>query len=196
MQWATPLSIFISKIHRPPSKITGAEYERALNTIKDGDVLLSRDDWAFSNLAIPGFWKHAAVYYSGYVFEAVTHGVRKIRFDEWMYKKDYVGITRPQYVFEPEEVNRGVEFLNLCIGDNDQYDFTMSMGDVVGKGVDLGAIKNWYCSKYCYGFYKSMDSKFTDEFTIRETLGEPTVTPQDYWDATSKFVHVASFNIF
>lgn len=193
---ATPIGRFISKFHRPPSKITSEHYERALKYIQDGDTLLSRDDWAFSNWFIPGYWKHVGIYYNGYVYEAVTAGVRCIRFDEWMYKKDYVGIVRPNINFTVSELQRGFSFLVECISDEDSYDFTMSMDDLSEKtDVDMGSIKAWYCSKYCYAFYKSMNSSFTDQFVLKETLGEPTVTPNDYWEAVSKFKRVALFNV-
>jgi hypothetical protein len=164
--------------------------------IKDGDLVLSRDDWAFSNYFIPGYWKHVGVYYQGYVYEAVTHGVHCIRFDEWMYKKDYVGIVRADETFTAEELLCGFQFLDSCVKEEDSYDFTMSMEDLMPlTNTDMGKVKAWYCSKYAYAFFRAMDSTFTDRFTLRETLGEPTVIPQDYWDAAGKFIRVACFNV-
>ena len=45
-----------------PKRITGGLREEVLKLVKPGDVFVTRHDDALSNLFLPGFWPHAALY--------------------------------------------------------------------------------------------------------------------------------------
>lgn len=186
MESLVPITRLVSKFHRPEMQITGDKFEKAESLLENGDILLSFCNYNLTNLVIPGDWSHVCVYYDGRIYESVTNGVRNVRFDEWIYKKDYISIVRPNIKFSRKQKLDGFNFLKDQ--SKEKYDFSMMMGDVVAaRTEELGKTKSWFCSKYVYAYLKSMDSSFTNTFIVRPTLGEMTVTPQDYWNAKDKF---------
>lgn len=52
-----------TKVYRPGrSLISGKQIEQLKSTLAPGDVLLERREWYLSNVGLPGFWSHAALY--------------------------------------------------------------------------------------------------------------------------------------
>ena len=52
-----------TKIHRPGrSLISQAQIKQVQPKLLPGDVLLERREWYMSNIGLPGFWSHAALY--------------------------------------------------------------------------------------------------------------------------------------
>lgn len=179
LNYLIPVSKFIAKISRPEMRITTQEYSKVKELIKNGDCLLSRTDWELSNFFLPGFWKHCGIYLDGYVYEATTHGVRKVLLSEFCFKKDVVGIARPNFDLE---LNYAEMYLDRTLGLG--YDWAFSWMDNTSDA--------WYCSEYVYAFYHRMNEIFLFMFTPRPTLGELTIKPTDYWDAESKFTRIFS----
>ena len=48
------------RVHR--SLITGAQIRSILPLFRPGDLLLTRHEWYLSNIGLPGFWPHSALY--------------------------------------------------------------------------------------------------------------------------------------
>jgi len=48
------------RVHR--SLITGAQIRALLPLLRPGDLLLTRHEWYLSNIGLPGFWPHSALY--------------------------------------------------------------------------------------------------------------------------------------
>lgn len=179
---AIPLSKLLSKWHRPESKFTSAQYIDAKNVLLSGDILLSEVEWELSNYFIPKTYKHAAIYFNGLVYESVTHGVRSITLEEWLFKKDHVAIVRAKFEITASMLFLGKSFLDQNIGE--PYDFSFK----------LEGTSSWYCSKYAYEFLLAMNPSFGQTFILRETLGELTVKPDDFLLATDKFDLIAKYN--
>lgn len=179
---AVPVSKFISKFHRPEMKVVSPQYLSAKDVIKDCDILVSKVDWELSNYFIPGKFKHAAVYFDGMVYESATTGVRALTLEEWLFKKDHVGITRVNFPITDDMETSGLDFLITQLGEPYDYSFSFSGSD------------HWYCSKYAYEFLLAMNHDFAKQFDLRETLGEPTVTPDDLWNAQKVFTRVLEIN--
>lgn len=92
---ATPIQKVMQKIGNPEPKITSKFVNQLEAMIQPGDILGSREDWRFTNLFIPGYWSHIAVYVGGgYVVEAIGTGVRIITLEEFCYTKDSVFMLR------------------------------------------------------------------------------------------------------
>jgi uncharacterized protein YycO len=160
-----PIQKFMQLLHPPDSLVT-AQFALVLVThIKTGDVLLSRENWHFTNMFIPGYWSHAAIYAGGEVFESVGGGVRSQNIYEWLFNKDFVLVLRPQFFIDKSQI---VERALAQVGKPYDYEFRSE-------------IDTFYCSElvwYCLS---------NPVFEMRETFGVLTVTPQDFANATAKF---------
>lgn len=162
-----PLQRFIQKLHRPEPRINGAFFRFVDWQIANGDVLLSREDWHFTNYFIPGFWSHAALSSSESVIEAVGEGVKTVERAEWIIKKDYVMVLRPIFLSEDQK-DAASEFAKDQVGEGYNYEFNPSD-------------KQWYCSWLVYRAFRW--AKHRSPFVLRKTWGIPTVTPQDFENA-------------
>jgi len=99
--------------------------------IKPGDVGLHRDEGYLSNVAIPGFMKHAWVHVEPLrddgtapkIVEAVGEGVRHVNAIVPL-KTDYAIIVRPKTIkHRPEGVKVAVDKAMRIIGENYDVDF-------------------------------------------------------------------------
>lgn len=164
-----PVSKLVSKFHRPETDFSSAQYIMLKSKIQDFDVLVSRTEWEMSNLFLPGKWKHCAIYRNGMVFEATTHGVRCITLEEFVFKKDKVGLCRA----------------NASIGEMDGENILHFLYDNMGEGYDYtfdwGTTKQWYCSKYVYFALCEGIKGFAMNFHLSRRIGETDCAPDDIW---------------
>ncbi len=177
---AYPLTKSIGRFHLPFTKrrVGGVDVLNflAMSLEKDpiGMVLLTRTRGEPTNLMIPGFWKHAAIYIGGgNVIEAVGAGVIKTDIITFLTSKDFVVGLEPRFKCKRD---LAVTFAKEQEGLEYDYDFK-------------GKNKAFYCAELVWAAY---DDQFQDmaipcPFTIRETLGEPTVSAQDFYMATDKW---------
>ena len=97
---AVPLTKAIGHVHAPwtHKQVTGLHCQEALRILKPGDALHSRIEGELTNLFIPGFWSHGALYAGdGQVVEAISQGVVRTDLVTWMTRKDYVRAMRPRF---------------------------------------------------------------------------------------------------
>ncbi len=62
MQKGAAVSISPLRVHHRENFIDGADLAQAHGLLRAGDILLERRNWYLTNLGIPGFWPHAALY--------------------------------------------------------------------------------------------------------------------------------------
>ncbi|MBB5352902.1 hypothetical protein HNR46_003151 [Haloferula luteola] len=89
-----------------PKRISAALRTEVLKGVRPGDVFVTRHDDALSNLFLPGFWPHAALYYGeeGAEFlEAKKDGVRFRKAEETL-QVDSLVVLRPPLEFEEMQV--------------------------------------------------------------------------------------------
>jgi uncharacterized protein YycO len=144
--------------------------EKAMETMLDGDILISREAWHFTNLFIPGFWSHAAIYGQGQVVEAVAPKVQIVDFRDWVIEKHNWCVLRPVGGINGD---KAFQFANLQIGTLYDYRFSKNNG-------------LFFCSELVYDAWDAVSSWGIDVFTKRLTMGEWTVTPDDYYGAAQK----------
>lgn len=85
---STPIQKLMQRLHPPEPQTTFEDAEQVLSLMLPGDVLLSREKWHFTNLFIPGYWSHAALFGGeNEVVEAVAPRVRRQHFFDWVLRK-------------------------------------------------------------------------------------------------------------
>ncbi len=116
----------------------------ALAEMEPGDILLTRQNWGATNINIPGFWKHMAMYlWTGaylrknhgeyrsvfvdledtthYIIEAIWVGVRIISIEELCSHNDYLWVLRPK--FGQERKGRAIKKTLWLVGKDYDYSF-------------------------------------------------------------------------
>ena len=163
----SPLAKLIAFFHKPDSDVNTLEFVALKAMIKDGDVLVSRTNWSLSNIIMPGYWKHCAIYMNGHIYEAVTSGVRKTSLEEFFFKKDHVGLGRYSDALDSARLATATDVLESCLGE--AYDWTF-----------LGASKKYYCSELVF---VALDELYPHlQFEHSTILGQSIVTPTDVWN--------------
>jgi len=123
--------MFISNIYfsrRDSGRITQENLKKIIPKMKPGDIIISRRNWAATNVSIPGFWKHMSMYIGTseylkkeykensvkhlidtehYIIEAVWTGVRIIPIQELAFHNDYLGVMRTK--FASSRIQRAIQ---------------------------------------------------------------------------------------
>lgn len=134
------LHIHIRK--REHGLITDENIKAVEKLLEPGDILLTRGNWAATNLNIPGFWKHMAMYIgtgkylkekysfettsklkdeSHYIIEAIGLWVQIIPLETLCGHNDYLWVLRPKFKVEKRE--RAIEKTLKLVGKSYDYSF-------------------------------------------------------------------------
>lgn len=163
----------MQSMHPPEPRTTYHEARSVYQTLRDGDILLSREAWHFTNMFIPGYWSHAAIYQEGLdggmVVEAVAPTVQIVSFIDWAMRKNDWVVLRP-CTEEPLDGLRAASWASEQEGLPYDYQF-----DETNQA--------FYCSELVYQAYFHTNSMWTHWFTLRRTMGYLTVTPDDFYSA-------------
>lgn len=163
---STPLQKLMQKLHPPYAQTTVAEAEEILSHMEVGDILVSREKWHFTNLFIPGFWSHCAIYGEGKVIEAVAPYVQVVDFKDWVIEKHYWCVLRlpvrdgqRAYVWALKQVGCG-------------YDYQFS------SRLKRGMKRLFYCSGLVYKAYRE---------ELQRYLGRhKSITPEDFYKLSQR----------
>lgn len=179
MEIARPLARTAGRIHTPPHyrAITKLETYELAKLIEPGDVLLSHRNREVTNLLIPGYWKHCAMYTGeGRIVEAMGRGVVDSSLEEFCMTKDGVLCLRATFA-SPREAGLTVSFAKSLRGKPYDYLIEHEFSRAINEA--------FYCSEipwWCYEQVFIAQGK-SSPFEPRETLGVPTIAPQDYRNA-------------
>lgn len=166
----------ISKVCKPEPIIQDSDVSDIASKIQPGDLLVSRTDYELSNvvekLLTGSFWGHAAIYLDGYVYEAVTKGVRKTSLEKFCYTKDAVGLGRlPGPAWTPDQLAAMKAFCESKISE--PYDYSLIWG----------TMRKWYCSKLVYFAWKTGAPKDVAAIQTTDELDMIKITPQNVWNS-------------
>ena len=190
-QAVVPLEKLMTKFRKPDCLITQVHVDSLKREIQDGDFLFERCDYMISNLFIPGPYKHIALYYKGYIYEAVTEGVRRLEVDEWMFKKDHVGLGRQPFFQPTEEVmDRGERFLKKHVDKGEKYQYDFIIPSSINKPYS-SRWHAWFCSEFVYGWCMASCPDFEERCPLPKVLGQKKMTPDDFWN---RIMPVMTFN--
>lgn len=172
-----PLSLFLSKIgiRFGHGHISHSQVEEVAKRLKPGSIILTRINGEISNALIPGFYTHAAIAVSKTsVVEALYPKVKLTNIFDLLMSKNHAVIVEPLFADEVQMNLAAEEAYNLIGFD---YDMEFEPNN-----------RAFYCSEiiwYAYSFVvKNMP------FLPRERLGVLTVTPQDIYNAKTKFKEI------
>ncbi len=179
----------ISDIHAPwmETGIPPEARREILELLMPGDVLITRHDYALTNLFLPGYWPHAALYvgscedrerldievdserrrrWSGNrrVLEALKDGVL-FRDPEQTLAVDAVAIIRPK--LEEEEIALALSRVLEHEGKAYNFDFDFFRSDRL------------VCTEVVY---RAFDGVSGIEIPLRERSGRPTLSAEDLLD--------------
>jgi uncharacterized protein YycO len=168
-------SQWVAGIHMPFSKkrIDQDDYEHMLSVLKVGDVISTKTRGELSNVFIPGFWSHVAIYSgNGRVIEATTQGVVETNLAWFLFSKDYCAASRPNFLNEDQKW-LVIDYCKRQIGK--PYDYSFHTSD----------IDKFYCSEIVYHAFKFVLGQ--SPFKLKVVLGQETVAPSDFYNATKLF---------
>lgn len=102
-------------------KIHECDVKTAMQLLQAGDVILTRTEHTFSELAIQGYWSHAALYVGdGLVMEAISDGVVKHGIYDALMHCDHFCVLRPSVLKDCEIQQAVAKALTL---EGTLYDF-------------------------------------------------------------------------
>lgn len=174
--------------------VSEGDFSKIKSLAKPGMVIVTRTIGEFSNLFIPGFWTHAAIVYGAdgsednqiRVVEATRAGVVVTGIARFLFSKDYVMLLEPIFA----DAQQKVVAANWAFDQvGKPYDWDFLPPEVTASGITTP--KSFYCSKLVWAAYLAACGPNVP-FTLRTTLGVPTVAPDDLAKAVAKFSHLYS----
>lgn len=119
------------------SKITGARYLEVANYLKEGDILLSVDNYKLTSFLIPGYWSHAGIVKSTNgqitISEMISDGYSETNLYDFCKSSDNIMVIR----VDKNQSGYGLRMANeINKYINSQYDIEFEHGD-----------KEMYCSE-------------------------------------------------
>src|SRR3972149_3283542 len=141
------ISKWASKIHVPFSRkrLTGLDYYEIQPLLSPGTVLLTRTDGELSNVGIPGFWSHVALYLgNNTVIEATTHGVVETDLVTFLMGKDYACALDPRFTVTLDQSQ--LICLKAITQKGKQYDYEFNTSDIT----------KFYCSELIWWAYSQI----------------------------------------
>lgn len=161
-------------IHGPwtHKKTSQDDVEAIKDKLRIGDIILTHTRGEFSTLTIPGWWKHCEINLGDRkTVGAVNPKVRMAWLEDVIHDTDYFCIVRLNDMTDGEGCLIAEHAYN-SIGKN--YDMRMNFN----KPNEVS------CSELVYN---AVNRARPDALELRNRLGFDTFTPQDFYDAKSKF---------
>jgi len=157
------------KPHGQPKRVSAPLRLAAIKHARPGDIFITRHDDALSNLFLPGFWPHAALFLGAdaanpdapWFLEAKKDGVRRRPADETL-EVDALVILRPP--LEPARVNEAIA--RALTHEGKLYDFTF----------DFRTSHRLACTEV---IYRSFHQCGPIEFHLREVGGRLCLTAEE-----------------
>ena len=176
MEKSMPVTHFFGHLHAPFSHklFTGDDYREFMFLAEPGDIVLTHIRGEFSNLFIPGFWKHASMFVNKYdgIFQAIGTGTEITPPFDFLKSKDYVCLLRAEFCDKDTRL-LAANASRMFIGY--PYDYYFEPGS-----------NALYCSEAVLECYRKATDKFSP-FIRKDVFGVESVLPQDYWLAKTKF---------
>lgn len=173
---SVPITKAIGRLHAPYThkRVSGVHVLASQRLLRPGHVLMSRTRGELTNLFIPGFWSHGAIYVGdGFVAEAIGEGVVLTDIVTFMTTKDAIAICAPLFASDAE-MTTAAAWAREQRGK--KYDFEFTSGNDA-----------FYCFELTYAAYHVALGGASPWELRSETMGVPTVLGDDIERARDKW---------
>lgn len=178
----------ISELHDrwTPKRVTQTIRDQLADILEPGDILLTKHQGALTNLFLPGFWPHAALYVGAIhqhpdlhisdrtrehwfgtrcVLEALKDGVHFRPLHKTL-QVDAFAVVRPK--LNPDQIKTGIE--NVAVHAGKLYNFNF----------DFFSSDRLVCTEVVY---RAFDGLGDFQLPLKERAGRPTLSANDLMDA-------------
>lgn len=180
LSWAFPAVAAFGSLHWPFTErmVRACDVLEVGPHLIPGAIFLTAMRGTATNLVIPGFWTHVAMYVGNQeITEAVVHpGVRRSTLPDLLTTKDYAILLWPRFA-DRMQMATAAEWAKRQEGK--PYDREMASDLKAFSRSELGG------DAYVYTM-----GGLTCPFQARDRFGEPIFTPQDFFDAKDKWMMV------
>lgn len=155
--------------------------------LQPGDVLITRHDRAFTNLFLPGYWPHAALY----VGSEADRRAMEIRLDperaaRWSGDRRVLEALKDGVLYRPLETTLAVDAVAVIRPRLDTIDVAYALervsqheGKLYNFDFDFFRSDRLVCTEVVYRAYEGVGAI---EIPVRERSGRPTVSAEDLLD--------------
>jgi uncharacterized protein YycO len=175
-------------VEKKNKRVSGEVLDSIAGFLQPGDVIITRHAKALTNLFIPGFWPHAALYVGAteqreagnFVLEARKDGVRLRPLQDTLSVDAFV-VLRPN--LDSESIDKAIERAFTHEGKMYNFDFDFFNSDRV------------VCTELIYRSYDGLDGL---RFPLHDRAGRKVHTAEDFLDFaidTEAFEPVAIFGV-
>ncbi len=175
-------------VEKKNKRVSAEVLDSIAGFLQPGDVIITRHAKALTNLFIPGFWPHAALYVGASeqreagncVLEARKDGVRLRPLQDTLSVDAFV-VLRPN--LDPESIGKALERAFMHEGKMYNFDFDFFNSDRV------------VCTELIYRSYDGLDGL---QIPLHDRAGRKVLTAEDFLDFaidTEAFEAVAIFGV-
>jgi hypothetical protein len=179
----------VSEIHDPwtPSRITEEVRCSLEELLQPGDVLVTRHDHAFTNLFLPGYWPHAALY----IGSEVDRRRMQIELDpkrdaRWSGDRRVLEALKDGVLFRPLEQTLDVDAVAVIRPRLDQTELARAIARAAGHegklydfDFDFFRSDRMVCTEV---IYRAFDGLGSLRLPLTERSGRPTLSAEDLLD--------------
>lgn len=174
------LAFYIAKacgpVHAPWTKkrLDYSVVEEMLQVLQPGDILLTRTHGELTTIAIPGFYKHTAIYMgAGRIIEAISPKAKIGYLANLVLRTDNIAARRMNNITD-EEVKLLSAKAKSYVDKETLYDYHM-------RFLDESSVS---CSELGFNCINFARPNYLE---LWYRMGYPSFTPQDFYYADSKF---------
>lgn len=173
--------------HWTPDRIDEASRSNIEKLLRPGDILVTRHDHAFTNLFLPGYWPHAALYIgsedSRRELQIVLDPERKAR---WTGNRRVLEALKDGVLFRPLEQTLAVDAVAVIRPQLEEADLARAIeravqheGKLYDFDFDFFRSDRLVCTEV---MYRAFDGIGPLRLTLTERSGRPTLSAEDLLD--------------
>jgi hypothetical protein len=173
--------------HWTPDRIDEASRSNIEKLLRPGDILVTRHDHAFTNLFLPGYWPHAALYIgsedSRRELQIVLDPERKAR---WSGDRRVLEALKDGVLFRPLEQTLAVDAVAVIRPQLEEADLARAIeravqheGKLYDFDFDFFRSDRLVCTEV---MYRAFDGIGPLRLTLTERSGRPTLSAEDLLD--------------